>query len=194
MNHSQRAAIRRKEILSRFTSNNSVKEVAQILNTHYQTIWLDFKALGWPRNDPYKQKGNNSKNKKDHSLLLLAVSKNPLRSLQSFGDQFNISRERVRQILKKHNIIKPKSLFDRLHKTQSLAQFVEKIDLIKKENTLLRKYLHKSFVLLLELTNEGIFIEGIEDPAEILMNYAGETHCESEDIDWVKMVALLKDE
>lgn len=100
---------RRAAIAAKFKPGVAVTDVAAAMSLKYDTTYGDFRALGWPRNDPNNRRGAYHRNPERTAAILAVLRAAPERTLDSIGMQFGITRERVRQIAAKAGEKKPRS-------------------------------------------------------------------------------------
>lgn len=97
-----RRARRSAQIEAMFRPGAKVTEVAAALGASPSTAATAMRSLGWPIARRGAPKGKRSLNKMQiafRAQILAAVQAEPHRALASFGEQFGITRERVRQII-----------------------------------------------------------------------------------------------
>ena len=98
---------RRALIAARYTAPARPIVVAREMGISYPTAVFDLRVLGINPGKSGRQKGEKEPRAQLlASRVLRAVQADPLRSLESFGEEFGISRERVRQIIKEAGLPK----------------------------------------------------------------------------------------
>ncbi len=94
-------AARRAMIAERFPLGTRIIEIAEATGIPYQTVVYDMRALGrCPTVRGPRKMGVRDTTRAKHSTILRAVQREPWRTLDSFGQQFGMCRERIRQIIK----------------------------------------------------------------------------------------------
>lgn len=98
---------RRALIAARYTAPARPVVVAREMGISYHTAVFDLHVLGMNPGKQGMRKGDKlPRAQLLASRVLRAVQANPLRTLRSFGDEFGISPERVRQIIKEAGLPK----------------------------------------------------------------------------------------
>lgn len=90
---------RRAAIVARFSPGARPVDIARVLGLHYATILVDLKAMGWPIGRRGRPVG--ARKRPD---IVQAVREEPHLSLKEIGARFNLTGERVRQILKNEGV------------------------------------------------------------------------------------------
>ena len=99
MTGKERAAQRRAKMKQAFPNGGQIRAVANLFKVSYNTARWDMKAAGIPY--PDTRGWDRARPDRDKELLA-AVQADPRRTLQDIGDQFGLTKERVRQIIVKH--------------------------------------------------------------------------------------------
>lgn len=99
---------RRAEIARRFPSDARIAEVAAEMGVSYMMARNDLIAIGRRVGRSGRKKGDlNYGSREKYSAILRAVQGEPRRTLQSFADQFGVTKERIRQIVRMVGLPKP---------------------------------------------------------------------------------------
>lgn len=98
----QKRAGRRAEIAARFAPGVTGSTVSRALGASLPTALMDLRAMGWPVSGPGTpiRIVDSPERLAWRGEILRAVQAEPHRTLESFGEQFGVTRERVRQIVK----------------------------------------------------------------------------------------------
>jgi len=91
---------RRAMIVAQFPEGTRLYEVADATGLSYAVVANDFKALGRKTGQIGPRPEKKAEKRQFYSAILRAVQADPHRTLESFSQQFGVTRERIRQVVK----------------------------------------------------------------------------------------------
>lgn len=101
-------AARRALIREMFQPGAKAKDIALAIEASVSTVHADMRAMGWPIPAPVNPR-TRAQSWALRRSVLAAVAADPQTTLQAIGDRFEVTRERVRQIIAEAGIQKPKA-------------------------------------------------------------------------------------
>lgn len=106
----QQVDARRAAIAAQHAAGATPNEIARRMALPAWLVYRDLQATRNPKPDGRGSETRGSETRGRNTALLRAVQANPHRTLESFGQEFGVSRERIRQIIKRWtNAPKPKA-------------------------------------------------------------------------------------